>query len=43
MEEESASAAEELVDLFVGLDDKGNECCVVDDVEAKMVSVQCEY
>lgn len=37
MEEEPSSEANELVDSFVALEDEGDECCVVEDVEAPMV------
>lgn len=37
MEEEGSDAAKELVDSYVSLEDEGNECCVVEDVEVRMV------
>ncbi|KAL0015651.1 hypothetical protein SO802_002720 [Lithocarpus litseifolius] len=36
MEEEPSSEAKELVDSFVALEEEGDECCVVEDVEAPM-------
>lgn len=37
MEEEPSGEAKELVDSFVALEEEGDECCVVEDVEAPMV------
>ncbi|KAM4123559.1 hypothetical protein ACB094_01G167400 [Castanea mollissima] len=37
MEEEPSGEAKELVDSFVALQEEGDECCVVEDVEAPMV------
>ncbi|KAK7823378.1 hypothetical protein CFP56_035601 [Quercus suber] len=37
MEVEPSSEAKELVDSFVALEEEGDECCVVEDVEAPMV------